>query len=163
MSECARSNFELRTKEVKNVRFGGIKYLKWSLFVRFLRSIYFSLHTGWRTDAASLHKLYVCRCKELHSRILRIFISNSWLHMTPNQWNMIFMLMKTKRLRWLTFATCVHKTRLLQSHKVHYCEICLCESRQDIIYVLNERLVNGWGKIWCVTLYVIHALQKVLI
>ncbi len=43
--ECARSNFELRAKEVKNVRFGGIKYLKWSLFVRFLRGVFIFLYT----------------------------------------------------------------------------------------------------------------------
>ncbi len=135
MSECAWSNFELRAKEVKNVCFGGIKYLKWSLFVRFLRGVPFSLHTGWRTDAASLHKLWVCRCKELYSRILRILyriLDYTWLQ-TSEIWFSKHMLMKTKRLRWLTFATCVHKTRLLLSHKVHYCEICLCESRQDII------------------------------
>ncbi len=43
--EWARSNFELRAKEVKNVCFGGIKYLKWSLFVRFLRGVFLFLDT----------------------------------------------------------------------------------------------------------------------
>ncbi len=42
----------------------------------------------------------------------------------------------------------------VRERAIHYCEICLGEIHTNIIcYVLHERLVNGWGKIWCVTLY----------
>ncbi len=74
----------------------AIKHLKWSLFVRFLRST-FPLLTSGRL------LLLIITSKEQHSSFVNIHILND---MSPNHRNMIFkpMLMKTKWSRWLTFA-----------------------------------------------------------
>ncbi len=59
----------------------------------------------------------------------------------------------------LTFAK-AHAKDMQSPFKVHYCDMCPGEIHTNIIcYVLHECLVNGWEKIWCVTLYKIHALR----
>ncbi len=47
-----------------------------------------------------------------------------------------------------------------RAFSLYYCKICFGEIHTNkICFVWHKRLVNGLGKIWCVTWYYIHALQ----
>ncbi len=86
-----------------------IKHLKMIFICMFSERSTFSLLASGR-----LLLLLTTSCRSIVAKH-SIQYSYRILHdMSPNQWNIIFkpMLMKTKRSRWLTFAKCVHKTRL---------------------------------------------------
>ncbi len=69
---------------------------------------------------------------------------------------------EVKVYHWLTLAKREHIRRaFLRAHDLPIKYIIANLAWQDSYMhnvVLHERLVNGWGKVWCVTLYLIRAL-----